>query len=63
MFIYVLKNLKILIKISIARVYLGSCSYDITDEAVKEAFGKYGDIVEIDWVTDKETGKVQTNSI
>jgi nucleolin len=39
------------------RVFLGNCSFDINDEAVHEAFDKFGTITTIDWVTDKDTGK------
>jgi len=41
----------------VKRLFLGNCSFDITDEVVKEVLGKYGTIESIHWVTDRETGK------
>jgi len=38
-------------------LFLGNCSFDITDESLKEALGQYGTIESIHWVTDRETGK------
>jgi len=38
-------------------VFLGNCSFDITDEAVKEVLGDCGEIVGIRWQSDKETGQ------
>ena len=39
------------------RLFLGNCSFDINDDLLKEALGKYGTIESIHWVTDRETGK------
>ena len=41
----------------VKRLFLGNCSFDINDDLLKEALGKYGTIESIHWVTDRETGK------
>ena len=38
-------------------VFLGNLSYDVTDEAVKDFLGECGEIKEIRWHTDKNSGE------
>jgi len=39
------------------RVYLGNLSYSIDDDSIREVFKDAGEITEISWITDKDTGK------
>jgi len=39
------------------RVYLGNLSYSIDDDTIREVFKDVGEITEISWITDKDTGK------
>ena len=38
-------------------VFLGNCSFDITDDAVREAFAECGEITNVRWQTDRDTGR------
>jgi len=38
-------------------VFLGNCSFDITEEALKEALADCGEIVSVRWSTDRDTGR------
>eukprot|EP01051_Picozoa_sp_SAG22_P011527 SAG22_NODE_1118_length_5518_cov_1.906994_2_plen_309_part_00 len=40
-----------------ARCFLGNLPYDITDEQVKEFFKECGSVVDLHWLTDKESGQ------
>lgn len=37
-------------------LFVGNCSDDITEDAIKELFSDCGEVVDIRWVNDKETG-------
>jgi len=40
-----------------SRVWIGNLSFNIDDEGIRSAFKKVGEILNVDWVTDKETGR------
>jgi RNA recognition motif-containing protein len=38
-------------------IYVGNMSFDITEEALREAFGKYGEVSSARMIQDRETGR------
>jgi len=38
-------------------IFIGNCPHDITNDDVRKLFGKYGNIQQVRWVTDKQTGE------
>ena len=39
------------------KVYVGNLSYDANEDALREAFGAFGEIRSISIITDRETGR------
>jgi RNA recognition motif-containing protein len=42
---------------STARLYVGNLSYGTTKEAIEKAFGAYGQVVSVNIITDRQTGR------
>lgn len=40
-----------------AKIYVGNLSYQTTSDALSDAFGSYGEIVELKLIMDRETGR------
>eukprot|EP01118_Nematostelium_gracile_P007206 TRINITY_DN2334_c0_g1_i2.p1 TRINITY_DN2334_c0_g1~~TRINITY_DN2334_c0_g1_i2.p1 ORF type:complete len:362 (+),score=128.65 TRINITY_DN2334_c0_g1_i2:88-1173(+) len=40
-----------------ARVFVGNLSYSIDDDSIKQAFAEIGEVRNVEWLTDKTTGK------
>lgn len=38
-------------------IYVGNLSYDATEEDLREAFAQYGQVSEVNVITDRETGR------
>jgi RNA recognition motif-containing protein len=38
-------------------IYVGNLSFDATDEDVRQAFGQYGEVDEVNIIRDRETGR------
>ena len=38
-------------------IYVGNLSFDATDEDIRQAFGEYGEVDEVNIVRDRETGR------
>lgn len=38
-------------------IYIGNLSYNISDEQLKEVFEKFGEVVAVKIITDRETGR------
>lgn len=39
------------------KVYVGNMSYDTTEDKLREAFAAHGDVISVDVVTDRYTGR------
>jgi len=42
---------------STARLYVGNLSYATTKETLEKAFGEYGEVVAVNIITDRQTGR------
>lgn len=42
---------------STARLYVGNLSYGTTKEALEKAFGEHGEVVSVNIITDRQTGR------
>ena len=42
---------------STARLYVGNLSYGTTKEAIEKAFGAHGEVVSVNIITDRQTGR------
>ena len=40
-----------------AKLYVGNLSYNTTDAAVKALFAQYGEVVSVNLITDRDTGR------
>ena len=38
-------------------IYVGNCSYDLTDEQLRDLFATYGDVDRVSIIRDRETGR------
>jgi len=38
-------------------IYVGNMSFDATEEDLRQAFGKYGEVSSVRLITDRETGR------
>ena len=39
------------------RIYIGNMSYDTTEEQLREAFEGFGEVVSVNIITDRDTGR------
>jgi RNA recognition motif-containing protein len=40
-----------------ARIYVGNCSYDVTEQQLRDVFSAYGEVDNVSVVTDRDTGR------
>jgi RNA recognition motif-containing protein len=40
-----------------AKIYVGNCPYDVTEESLRELFATYGDVESVNVITDRDTGR------
>ena len=38
-------------------IYVGNCSYDLTDEQLRDLFATYGEVARVSIIRDRETGR------
>ncbi len=38
-------------------IYVGNCSYDLTDEQLRDLFATYGEVERVSIIRDRETGR------
>jgi RNA recognition motif-containing protein len=38
-------------------IYVGNCSYDVTEEQLRELFAAYGEVGSVKVITDRDTGR------
>jgi cold-inducible RNA-binding protein len=41
----------------VAKIYVGNCSYDTTEERLRDLFSQYGDVASVSVITDRDTGR------
>ena len=39
------------------KLYVGNLSFDATENEIRELFGEYGEVSEVNLITDRETGR------
>ena len=39
------------------KLYVGNLSFDATENEIRELFGQYGEVSEVNLITDRETGR------
>ena len=40
-----------------AKIYVGNCPFDVTEENLRELFATYGDVESVSVITDRDTGR------
>ena len=40
-----------------AKIYVGNCSFDVTEEQLRELFAAYGEVDSVNVITDRDTGR------
>ena len=40
-----------------AKIYVGNCPFDVTEENLRELFATYGDVDSVSVITDRDTGR------
>jgi len=39
------------------KIYVGNCSYDVTEQQLRDAFIAFGEVNTVDVITDRDTGR------
>lgn len=39
------------------KIYVGNCSYDVTEQQLRDAFAAYGEVNTVNVITDRTTGR------
>jgi RNA recognition motif-containing protein len=39
------------------RIYVGNCSFDVTEQQLRDVFAAYGEVNKVDVITDRDTGR------
>jgi RNA recognition motif-containing protein len=40
-----------------ANIYVGNCSYDVTEGQLRDLFATYGEVANVNVITDRDTGR------
>jgi RNA recognition motif-containing protein len=40
-----------------SKIYVGNCSFDVTEQQLRDAFSAYGDVASVSVITDRDTGR------
>jgi RNA recognition motif-containing protein len=40
-----------------ANIYVGNCSFDVTEEQLRDLFAAYGEVAKVNVITDRDTGR------
>ncbi|HXV61494.1 MAG TPA: RNA-binding protein [Vicinamibacteria bacterium] len=40
-----------------ANIYVGNCSFDVTEQQLRDAFAAYGEVSSVNVITDRDTGR------
>lgn len=39
------------------RIYVGNCSFEVTEQQLRDVFATYGDVNSVSVITDRDTGR------
>ncbi len=42
-----------------SKIYVGNCSFDVTEEQLRELFVAYGEVDKVNVITDRDTGRAR----
>jgi RNA recognition motif-containing protein len=40
-----------------SKIYVGNCSFDVTEQQLRDVFAAYGDVASVSVITDRDTGR------
>ena len=40
-----------------SNIYVGNCSYDVTEQQLRDVFAAYGEVDKVNVITDRDTGR------
>jgi RNA recognition motif-containing protein len=40
-----------------ANIYVGNCSFDVTEQQLRDVFAAYGEVSKVNVITDRDTGR------
>ena len=40
-----------------SKIYVGNCSFDVTEQQLRDVFAAYGDVSSVSVITDRDTGR------
>jgi RNA recognition motif-containing protein len=40
-----------------SKLYVGNCSFDVTEQQLRDVFSTYGDVASVSVITDRDTGR------
>jgi len=40
-----------------SKIYVGNCSFDVTEQQLRDVFATYGDVSSVSVITDRDTGR------
>jgi cold-inducible RNA-binding protein len=41
----------------VSKIYVGNCSFDVTEQQLRDVFAAYGDVASVSVITDRDTGR------
>jgi RNA recognition motif-containing protein len=41
----------------VSKLYVGNCSFDITEQQLRDLFSPYGEVTSVNVITDRDTGR------
>jgi RNA recognition motif-containing protein len=41
----------------VSKLYVGNCSFDVTEQQLRDVFSAYGDVASVSIITDRDTGR------
>ena len=40
-----------------SKIYVGNCSFDVTEQQLRDVFAQYGEVASVSVITDRDTGR------
>ncbi|MGH9323699.1 MAG: RNA recognition motif domain-containing protein, partial [Vicinamibacteria bacterium] len=40
-----------------SKIYVGNCSFDVTEQQLRDVFSAYGEVASVSVITDRDTGR------
>jgi RNA recognition motif-containing protein len=41
----------------VSKIYVGNCSFDVTEQQLRDVFAAYGEVASVSVITDRDTGR------